>query len=406
MLIELGNLSYIHLIFIFVPIAYKIQNILVDYYKLNKKPNPTYDIFNEYLCKSISGIMIHLIIKFLSKSTKEKENEQYHKEKKKELEALEDSEKNGDQKMSQYQIIELEKMNKKRIETRNKFFFIVLITYIQFFGFIIDDFLIDELIEYPSSQLLKNLSFLVLSLLFIVFSIIFLRFKLHRHQLFSLGIMLFCSIIFISQTIIYKENVTFLNFLSGFLRLFIICFFYCLHDVLGKKYLNTYMDGVYLFFFKIGLIGGIPLLIYDIIAYFINIDRKYQGIIIAIKTLPYWAWLIRFIFSSLFNLGTWLIIYYLSPCHFVIYKTLLEFVDIIHLLIKNEINEDSYTIEQKITFIILYPVLIFGMLIFNEILILNFWTLQYNTKKYISKRELIEREVRNSICSTDSGIEI
>ena len=36
--------------------------------------------------------------------------------------------------------------------------------------------------------------------------------------------------------------------------LFVVCYelFYCLVDVLGKKYLNKYLDGVYLFLFKWG----------------------------------------------------------------------------------------------------------------------------------------------------------
>ena len=361
-----------------------------------------YLIFNEYLSMSISGITIHLLIKYCSKTRKQKENEQYHKEKIKELKALEDSATIGSKSMSQYQIMELSKVRKKRIGTRNQYLFLLLIAYIQLVGLIIEKYLIFLIITYSSAQLYKNVAFLVLSLLMILFSIIFLRFKLHRHQLFSLGIVFLCSFIFISQTIIYKDNVTFKDFILAFIRLLIIDFFYCLHDVLGKKYLNTYMDGVYLYMFKFSLIAGITLLIYDIFAYFINIDKKYHGIIIAITTYPFSFWLIMFIFTSIFDLGTWLIFYYFSPCHFIILKTLLELVDLIHILIKNEDNKDSYTQEQKITFFILYPVLIFGLLVFNEILILNFWTLQYNTKKYISKRELIERDIRNSLNSNDS----
>ena len=51
--------------------------------------------------------------------------------------------------------------------------------------------------------------------------------------------------------------------------LFVVCYelFYCLVDVLGKKYLNKYLDGVYLFLFKWGIIISIPFLIYDLIAF-------------------------------------------------------------------------------------------------------------------------------------------
>ena len=398
MLIEFGKLSYLHLIFLFIPISYKIGGLLNEYFEIKVSKNKTYLIFNEYFSMCISGITIHLMIQYFSKTTKEKENEQYHKEKKKELKALKDS---GEQGMNQYQIIELNNIHKKKIETRKKFFFILLIAYIQLIGLILENFVMPTILPYSSILLCKNNAFLILSIFFTLFSIIFLRFLLHRHQYFALGIIFVSTIIFISQIIIYKENITIKDYLKGFLRLCIIDFFYCLHDVLGKKYLNMYIDGVYLYMSKFSLISGITLLIYDIIAYFCNVNEKYQGIIIAIKTYPFWWWLIIFIFTSIFDLGTWIIIYYFSPHHFIILKTLLDITDLIHTLIKNEVNKDSYVLEQKITFFILYPFIIFGLLVFNEILILNFWTLQYNTKQYISKRELLEREITNSLCSDD-----
>ena len=250
MLIELGKINYMHLIFVLVPIANKIQSLINDYLEL-KVPNKMYLIFNEYFSMIISGITIHLLIKYCTKTQKEKENEQHHKEKTKELNALED---NRNKSLNQYQIIELDVIHKNTTETRNKILFIVLIAYIQLVGFIIEKFLINKLIEYSTPQLYKNTALFVLSLFLILFSIIFLRFRLHRHQFFALGIMLFCSITFISQSIIYKKNISFTDALLAFIRLSIFVSFYCLHDVLGKKYLNTYMDGVYLYMFKFSLL--------------------------------------------------------------------------------------------------------------------------------------------------------
>ena len=277
MLIETGLLNYMHLLFIILPIVVEIQEFLISLlnYKSKLDKNTVYIIFNEYLSMGISGIIIHLIIKIYSKTTKEKENEKYKKAKKKELKMLEDTGKSGNQKINLFQTIELEDLHKKRIERRNKFFFLLIITYSHISGFLIQFYFDGLKIENSSPQLSKNISVLVLSIFFILFSIIFLRFSLHRHQFFSLLIIFICSIVFLSETLIYKDNASVKGALYAFIHLSMMDFFFCLYDVLGKKYLNMYIDGVYLFLFKIGLIGGISFLIYDNIAYFCNVDEKY-----------------------------------------------------------------------------------------------------------------------------------
>ena len=144
MLIELGILSYKHLLFILLPISVKIQGLLIDH--ISERCTKLYLIFNEYLSMSISGIIIHLLIKYFSKTKKQKENEQNHKEKEKELKDLTDTVKSGNKPMNQYQIIASEIIHKKRIEKRKQFLFLILITYIQFFGFIMEHFLIGKFI--------------------------------------------------------------------------------------------------------------------------------------------------------------------------------------------------------------------------------------------------------------------
>ena len=403
MLIEIGLLNYMHLIFVILPIVIEIQNFLITLlnYESNLDKNNVYKIFKEYLSMGISGIIIHLIIKIYSKTTKEKENEKYKKAKKKELKMLEDSEKHGNKKINLFQTIELENIHKKRIEKRNKFLFLLLITYSHIFGCLIQYYFNVLKIEGSSTQLSKNISVLVLSIFLILFSIIFLRFSLHRHQFFSLLIIFICSIVFLSETLIYKDNASFIGAIYAFINLSMVGAFFCLYDVLGKKYLNIYIDGVYLFLFKIGLIGGISFLIYDIIAYLCNVDAKYQGVIRAFKEAEFLNFVIKFINSSIFDLGQWLIIYYFSPCHFIILKVLLEFAELIITLIKDENNENKYETGQKITFVILYPLLIFAILVFNEILIIRCGTLEYNTKKYILKREEIEGKLIGNLYGND-----
>ena len=161
---------------------------------------------------------------------------------------------------------------------------------------------------------------------------------------------------------------------------------YCLGNVLGKKYLNTYRDGVYLFLFKIGIVGIIPIIIYDIIAFSCGLDPKYHGVIqIIFVEGRIGEFLLNLFFCLLFEISLWLTIYNFSPCHFIILETLGDFCQIIISLIKG--NNKNYDNKQIITFLILYPVIIVSVLVFNEIIILNFCRLNYNTKYYIMKRE-------------------
>ena len=86
----------------------------------------------------------------------------------------------------------------------------------------------------------------------------------------------------------------------------------------------------------------------------------------------------------------WLTIYYFSPCHYIIYESIANFLEII--LAKVTEIQGIFSKEEIITFYILYPILIFGTIVFNEIIILNFCGLNYNTKKEIMKREIIDSD--------------
>jgi hypothetical protein len=188
--------------------------------------------------------------------------------------------------------------------------------------------------------------------------------------------------------------------------------FFCLSDILGKKYLNKYMDSVYIFCGKFGIISLIPFLIYDSIAFMCKADEKYHGIILLLlqfKSL-YFDIILSILFNIFYTIGLWLTIYFFSPCHFIILITLGDFFDIICKLYifkskKSIIDEyKNYKNYQIITFYILYPILIFAVLVFNEIIILTFCKLNYNTKIYIMKREKSESSDKFSDYSFEDKI--
>jgi hypothetical protein len=179
----------------------------------------------------------------------------------------------------------------------------------------------------------------------------------------------------------YKEK-NILKIFQSFLYVYTYQTLYCLSDVLGKKYLNLYMDGLYLFLFKVGIIGLLLLATYELIAYYFIFD-KYSTIIKCFYDLKDSIWIFLFNLSCyfFFEVSLWLTIYYFSPCHYIILEALGNFSEILL-----NMRKDYYTKTQLKTFLVLYPIIYFATLVFNEIIILNFWGLSFNTELYIAER--------------------
>ena len=86
--------------------------------------------------------------------------------------------------------------------------------------------------------------------------------------------------------------------------------------------------------------------------------------------------------------GIILTLYYFTPCHFIICKSLSEFFSECIGWIRNKNNEWYYIMIS----IFLYVVIIFFSFIYNEVIIINLCSLEANTFKYISFREKLEFE--------------
>ena len=151
--------------------------------------------------------------------------------------------------------------------------------------------------------------------------------------------------------------------------------------------------------FKIGIIGVLPLLLYDGIVelFFDDKTTKYHGIITYFKILyetkkKVYLFLLDLFFGFIWEVSLWLTIYYFTPFHFIILEVLGEFIETTLNIVKPDIqpNKVEYKYVQIITFYIIYPIVIFIVLIFNEIIILNFCGLQYNTRYYIMLRQKID----------------
>ena len=382
MLIEFGKLELKHLILLLFPIFEQGQNFISE--DFNEKDNLFFTPFIYYLSCAFSGI-IYIIVKKLTITKNQKEEKKNKKQKIIELKNLKKQvDKNN---INSYQILEIESYKKEKEKRKDKFFFLLLIVCLHMIGILITSIFQ----SYIKKPLLKNLPALLTFIYLIIFSIIFLNFSLYIHQYFSVAILTICLIIFTMESIFYHD-IKFLDIFKGIIYVFFYEAFFCLSDVLGKKYLNKYIDDIHLFLFKFGIIALVPFLIYDIIAYVSNADEKYHCIIRILKNFDsfYFDIILKFIFNIFYCLGLWLTIYYFSPCHFIILITLKDFFDIIcksYIFKSKQKEEDKYNNYEMITFYILYPILIFFVLVFNEIIILNFCKLSYNTKLNIMQRE-------------------
>ena len=382
MFIKLGEIQIKLLIPIIFPIFLQIRKVIREKKIFN---NSVYSGFNDFLSLTIFGFL-YLIMKYRTKSSKDINVNNNNK--KNELKHSNDTDNNEEKKNNNNPPLKhfnpntrIENINlkKKKAEKVKKFLFALVISYLQLIA------IFSQYIWEKKSDELKFYSQTLFQLIYlIIFSKCFLDFSIYSHQIFSFIIILICLLIFFIEIIIYHK-VGFNDMILFNMTKLCKQYFYCLSDVLGKKYLITYMDSLYLFLFKIGIIGIIPLTIFGIISLFVNIDEKFHLFQIIIKC-NIWIYLLDLFLSCIFELSLWLIIYYFTPCHYIIYETISNFLEIIFDKIIVKKSNVNFSKGQKITFYVLYPFIIFAAFVFNEIIILNFCGLNRNTKNEIMKR--------------------
>ena len=396
MLIQFGNLQIKLLIPILFPLFLKLRRLN----RINNKiTSAAFKGFNDFLSLTLCGFF-NLILLFNIKSSKDNQTKDQKKIKSEtELKTLEnndelesdpknenENEQNVKPNMIQNYLLEIKNkdMENEKKQKKRKLIYILIIAFLQLVAVLIKNIWKSKIEE----ALKLNISVLMEIIFFIFFSVKFLGLRIYSHQIFSIvGIFILLMIFFI-ESLIYKSKQGFVGVLLSILYYIAVQFFYCLSDVLGKIYLNTFIDSIYSFLFKIGIVGLIPLTIYGIIISFVNIDNNNIKIFQIFSDISFGIYFLDLFFSLLFEIGLWLTIYYFTPCHFIIYEIIADFLEIILSELENKQSFDKiYSKEQKITFFILYPILIFIVLVFNEIIILNFCNLSFNTNIKIMERE-------------------
>ena len=379
MLIEFSKIKYQLFIPLIYPFFIQIKTLINNSWT-DIEDNPFFKLFRYYLSYLLSFIFI-IIINLRTKIHKKRQSRQFQKSVIKE-----NSNSNWINPLDiQKQII----IKEKRFKNNLFIMFLVLLGFISNISNIVfNNYFKKKGVDiYVSKQ---SIGIIFKIIYFIALCKIILKMKIYRHHIFSLYIIIFNSLIlFICFTIEFEISITFKTILYHLLT----SFFFCLFDVFGKKYLNMFCDSPYEIMLKIGIISVILFLLYDIIVYSIQKEENtdISGIIIGIKNnfnvSSIFLIILDIILFFFWNIGIWLILYYLTPCHFIISEALSEYLYYFFDFIK---KNENYRVRNVIIYGIIYILNLFFFLVYDEIIILKFWDLNKYTKIMIQERE--ERE--------------
>ena len=219
---------------------------------------------------------------------------------------------------------------------------------------------------------------------YVVLSRFILKQKLYKHNFVSAGIIsAILMILFIISFPYIETKYIFRSFAYYFF--FSLCF--GSYDILGKRYMINFFVSPYYLMFIIGSINVILMIIYELFAYFLNPDVS--GIIIGFKNNvdnigKFFLFILDIFLEGIWNLGIWLTVYYLTPCHYFISEYISEYI--YYMISALESLEGFYSKINIAIFSISYFINFFCCLVFNEVIILNFFGLDFNTKKRIEQR--------------------
>ena len=384
-----------------LPLIFPIFKRVQDYTKKTylKKDNQIFKTFR-YFGSYIFSIIPFLIIKYRIKNSKTKEKDNQ----------LNDDNNNNNEKLPEArtlsalnysltnQITELKKKNDKKRTIYNIIFLIILcaiglLCYFFRWWF--------ELEEFSEAKQSIGIFFEIFD--YIALSYFILKQKLYKHHFVSSGIIAVLLIILFIISIPFRKNNKF--FLS-----IVYFFFYSLcfgsYDILGKKYMIKFFVTPYFFMFIVGLINVCFLLIYELFAYFFN--RDISGITIGFRENinrvgDAFLFILDLIVQDIWNLGIWLTVYYLTPCHYFISEYISEYVYYMIEAVPKNGTVSFYSTTNIVIFSICYFINFLCCLIFNEVFILNFWGLDYNTRKRINQR--ISKE-KHDLSASQNMLEI
>ena len=230
---------------------------------------------------------------------------------------------------------------------------------------------------------------------YIVLSMLILKQKLYFHNFVSMGIIAVLLIVLFIMTTVCIEDKN--SIWKSFIYYLFYILLFILYDVLKKKYMNVFFNTPYFMMLVIGIFGCVFVLIYDFIAFLIDNNKEEvakgfrENINDAGKAF---ALILDLIIHFIWNLGLWLTIYYLTPCHIFMSEYISEYIYYIQD-VNNPPNPKFYKTHNVVIFSIFAFINFCCCLVFNEVVILNFFNLDYNTKKRIQERQRHESRTTN-----------
>ena len=391
MFIQFGKLNLKLLIPILFPFFLKFRRLNRRNHNINSTAFAQYCNF----ISLIPCIILYFIQKFKSKSEKIKKKQIINP-----IIFINNEEKdNLDNKQNTCDVIEMnEKIISRKIKIK-QFFYISLISFLQLCASTMKVFFYNKI----NRALKTNIQPLFQLMFLIIFCMIFLGFSIFYHQIVSAIIISCCLIIFFVESVVY-QNVSLKDAIYSLLFYFFLQAFYIISDVIGKKYLNTYVENLFLFLFKYCIICLIAMSLYGLSTYIFNIDQENYQIFQVFPKIEIWIFFVDLFFGFLYEIGMWLTIYYFNPSYYFIFETIADFLELI--LSKFDKTSTDYSTEQLITFYILYPIIIFFICIFNEIIIVNIFNLSYYTKLKTMERAIEDANIleKPDRCEDESSI--
>ena len=353
------------------PLFREIEKIFekLFYIRINK----LFNLFRVFLSNEFAFIFL-LIFKFMNKSTK-KEN------------IIDENEKNDEPNSAILVDIEINSAKKKN--KIKSILFLFLLSALIFGSYIFNYFTRKENIR----QCRNSIGLIYEILILYILSLLILKEKYYKHHYISIAPICVSLIVLFIKYLKQFDNPEY-SIYNVFWYYLVYYVLYCSFDVLLKKYFLVYFYSIYFVLLIIGAIVCIPLLIYDIVAYFVNKDAS--GIIIALidninSFTRFLLFLVDLIFTFIQNLGLFWTIYYFTPFHLIICEFISElifyYIQLIQFKVYGNANfQFLYETNNIIIFSVIFFINILCSFIFNEIIILKFCKLEYYTKKYIKDR--------------------
>ena len=367
MLIELSEFN----LKLLIPLIFPIFKRIEDYSKKAyiKEDNQLFKTFR-YFLSYIFAFIPFLIIKFRTKNANEKNK----------ILEINKIDTNSTRNFTITNSIIILKEKKIQLRKLKSFLFLfslcILGLFCYFYRFLF------EITEFAEEKQSIGIFFEIAD--YVVLSRFILKQKLYKHNFVSAGIISAILMILFIISVPYIET-------KYIFRSFAYYFFFSLcfgsYDILGKRYMINFFVSPYYLMFIIGSINVILMIIYELFAYFLNPDVS--GIIIGFKNNvdnigKFFLFILDIFLEGIWNLGIWLTVYYLTPCHYFISEYISEYV--YYMISALESLEGFYSKINIAIFSISYFINFFCCLVFNEVIILNFFGLDFNTKKRIEQR--------------------